>query len=100
MYFRMNDRSSWCTPTCVSCGITIVLISVSPRRCSGDLLALPGLEVFRAMHRHCPLHAVMPQSAQLRARDLVIACFGCFEPDGDLHPGHSVLLEPEVGEEE
>src|SRR6185369_9575806 len=100
MYFRMNDRSSWWTWAGVSCGNTIVLISVSPCGCGGGLLGLPVVEVLRRVHGDRALHAVMAQSAQLRTRDLVIARLCCREPHRDLHPRHSILLQAEVRQEE
>src|SRR5215831_15219995 len=61
-----------------------------------QLLALglqPAPEFFVAYHADCSPHAVMPQTAELRADKLVSSNLRCLQVSADLHSRHRVLLE-------
>src|SRR5712692_5842497 len=58
------------------------------------LVRHPGLEFGWALDSHEAAHAVMTETAQLGAGDLVVAGTIGNEPDGNVHPGDRVLLHP------
>src|SRR5467141_3495713 len=57
-------------------------------------------EILGCVDQHVSAHAVVAQSAELRAAELEMARLGGLEPDGDLLARDGVLLHPQDGDVE
>src|SRR5436309_265896 len=104
MYLRMNGRLStwaWSRSSVYEEGPVAAVAIVRPSAL-GDRVGPfgPAVVVFLRVDGHDGAHAVVSQSAQLRAPELILARFGRLEPDPNVHPGHGILLDTKCRHEE
>src|SRR5215467_13504451 len=105
MYLRMKDRSSTCawpwSRVYALVPVAVVAMFETPSSALGDRVSLrhPAVVVCLRVDGHDGAHAVVSQAAKFRASELVCSFLRRLEPNTNVHPGHSILLNPKGRDE-